>query len=306
MTIILNGTTGITTPAITDVVTGNVTYTGALTGGAGVVNLGSGQLVKDAAGNLGLGFTPSVWGGYGNVQLYGGNGLALSGYDQSLGVNYYSNAPGAYKYTSTGPAVRQAMYNGQYIWNIAPSGTAGNPITFAQAMTLDASGNLLVGTTSSTNPNPGFSVCVAGAGNTQAIIGHSTSSGSGQGYVVFVYNSGSIGSITQSGTTAVLYNTTSDYRLKTVIGPVADAGRRIDSLQPVEYEWKADGARTRGFLAHQFQEVYAGSVTGEKDAVDEDGKPKYQAMQASSSEVIADLVAEIQSLRKRLTALENK
>jgi hypothetical protein len=55
-------------------------------------------------------------------------------------------------------------------------------------------------------------------------------------------------------------------------------------------------------LAHQFQEVYAGSVSGTKDAVDVDGKPMYQAMQASSSEVIADLVAEIQSLRKRLAA----
>jgi hypothetical protein len=48
--------------------------------------------------------------------------------------------------------------------------------------------------------------------------------------------------------------------------------------------------------------VYAGSVTGSKDAVDTEGKPVYQAMQASSSEVIADLVAEIQSLRQRLAA----
>jgi hypothetical protein len=59
-------------------------------------------------------------------------------------------------------------------------------------------------------------------------------------------------------------------------------------------------------LAHKFQEVYADSVTGEKDAVDAEGKPVYQAMQASSPEVIADLVAEIQSLRKRLAALEAK
>ena len=68
----------------------------------------------------------------------------------------------------------------------------------------------------------------------------------------------------------------------------------------MEYEWKADGTRTRGFLAHKFQEVYPQSVTGAKDAVDADGNPVYQGMQAGSSEVIADLVAEIQSLRKRL------
>jgi hypothetical protein len=109
------------------------------------------------------------------------------------------------------------------------------------------------------------------------------------------------GSITSNGTITT-YNTTSDYRLKTVIGPVANAGQRIDALQPVEYTWNSNGSRTRGFLAHQFQEVYAGSVSGTKDAVDAEGKPMYQAMQASTSEVIADLVAEIQDLRKRLAA----
>jgi hypothetical protein len=46
-------------------------------------------------------------------------------------------------------------------------------------------------------------------------------------------------------------------------------------------------------------------VTGEKDAVDSDGNPKYQGMQASSAEVIANLVAEIQSLRQRVAALES-
>jgi hypothetical protein len=51
--------------------------------------------------------------------------------------------------------------------------------------------------------------------------------------------------------------------------------------------------------------VSPSSVNGEKDAVDAEGKPVYQAMQASSAEVIANLVAEIQSLRKRLAALES-
>jgi hypothetical protein len=55
----------------------------------------------------------------------------------------------------------------------------------------------------------------------------------------------------------------------------------------------------------QFQEVYAGSVSGTKDAVDAEGKPVYQSMQASTSEVIADLVAELQSLRARVASLES-
>ena len=111
--------------------------------------------------------------------------------------------------------------------------------------------------------------------------------------------SGQLGSITHNGS-GTAYNTTSDYRLKTVVGAVTGHGERLDALEPIEYIWNSNGSRTRGFLAHKFQEVYADSVSGTKDAVDADGKPIYQAMQASSSEVIADLVAEIKSLRKRL------
>jgi len=144
------------------------------------------------------------------------------------------------------------------------------------------------------------------AGGCTQFISHSTSDGSGDSYIEFGYNGTKIGSITQNGTTGVLYNITSDYRLKNVIGPVVGSGDRIDTLQPVEYEWKADGSRTRGFLAHDFQKVYAQSVTGEKDAVDEDGNPVYQNMQASTSEVIADLVAEIKDLRRRVAELESK
>ena len=143
-------------------------------------------------------------------------------------------------------------------------------------------------------------------GGSVGYISHSTADGSGDSYLEFGYNATKIGSITQNGTTGVLYNITSDYRLKNVIGPVVGSGERIDALEPVEYTWISDGSRTRGFLAHKFQEVYAGSVTGTKDALDADGNPRYQSMQASTSEVIADLVAEIKSLRIRIAVLEAK
>ena len=126
------------------------------------------------------------------------------------------------------------------------------------------------------------------------------------GDVVQFRRSGSaVGSVSVT-TLVTTYNTTSDYRLKTVIGPVVDSGQRIDALQPIEHIWNSNGSRTRGFLAHQFQEVYASSVTGKKDAVDDDGNPVYQSMQASTSEVIADLVAELQILRLRIAVLEAK
>ena len=180
---------------------------------------------------------------------------------------------------------------------------------------IDSSGNLLVGTTSlygrltisSTGTRTAGFIQTDNTDRTSLYIKNVYAQGAQSATMAQFINSADaeVGSI-KSTTTATLYNTTSDYRLKTVIGAVSGAGERIDALEPIEYTWKADGSHTRGFLAHKFQEVYAGSVSGEKDAVDAKGNPVYQAMQASSSEVIADLVAEIQSVRQRLAALETK
>jgi hypothetical protein len=307
--------------------------------------------------------------------------------------NYYYNGSN-YIYAANGAATRYHLVDGQHQWYTAPSGTAGNAITFTQAMTLDASGNLGIGTTS---PSAKFHVAASGSdpilfansgggsynsaiwqnnnsykmavgigggsvggnlqdtgyigtisnipftfqtnnteraridssGNllvggtavtntaklesffngstTNGVISNDTASAASAVYFGCSLNGTLIGSVQRVGSTsAVIYNTTSDYRLKTVIGAVSGSGERIDALQPVEYTWKADGLQTRGFLAHQFQDVYANSVSGIKDAVDAEANPVYQSMQAGTSEVIADLVAELQSLRKRLAALEAK
>lgn len=150
-------------------------------------------------------------------------------------------------------------------------------------------------------PNAGITLARSGVIN----IGN-TNQATGWGFQSFNRTGVQIGSVTQSGTTGVLYNTTSDYRLKEFKQTLAGAGERIDALKPTEFVWKSDNTLARGFFAHEFQEVYPDSVTGEKDAVSENGDPKYQVMQAGSAEVIADLVSEIQNLRKRVSALEAK
>ena len=135
-------------------------------------------------------------------------------------------------------------------------------------------------------------------------------------FLSFVSNSAEAGSITRTGQTAVVtYNTTSDYRLKKNQSPLTGSGEFIDALKPKTWEWVSGGKAT-GFIAHEFAEVSPLSVTGEKDATQEEEYinslgvkatrtvPLYQGMQASSSEVIANLVAELQSLRKRVALLE--
>jgi hypothetical protein len=140
-------------------------------------------------------------------------------------------------------------------------------------------------------------------------VNHTTGSTSGSTFVGFTYNSTFIGDIAQSGTTAVAYNTTSDYRLKNTITPMTGALAKVALLKPCTYKWNADGSDGQGFIAHELQAVVPDCVTGEKDAVDADGKPVYQGIDVSF--LVATLTAAIQeqqalitSLTTRITALE--
>jgi hypothetical protein len=163
-------------------------------------------------------------------------------------------------------------------------------------------GNVLIGTTTA-NGNLGANGLNIVSAETCIIV--QCTNASGQAMRFFSSTSTQAGYITVSGATAT-YNSASDYRLKDITGPVIDSGTFIDALKPKVGTWKSDGSKFVGFIAHEFAEVSPTSVQGKKDAVDSDGKPIYQGMQAGTAEVIANLVAELQSLRKRLAALEAK
>lgn len=111
------------------------------------------------------------------------------------------------------------------------------------------------------------------------------------------------GSITYNrGSGLVAYNTTSDYRAKKVNGECDNSGEIIDQL--TVYNGTMNGADVERpmLIAHEAQAIMPYAVTGEKDAVDDEGKPIYQQMDHSS--IVPLLLAEIKSLRARLDALE--
>jgi len=111
---------------------------------------GSQQAQLDTSGNLGLGVTPTAGvGDTRHIELPDGGVFRVQGAGGDLGANYYYDS--AYKYITSAAAVRMQMSAGAFKWYNAPSGTAGTAISFTQAMTLDASGNLGVGTTSPAN-----------------------------------------------------------------------------------------------------------------------------------------------------------
>jgi hypothetical protein len=109
----------------------------------------------DSSGNVGVGVTPSAsWNAaFKAIQIGSGNYLSIAAQNTaasrgSLLWNAIGSGDEAFVYRSTGDAANRFMIgSGFFAWYTAPSGTAGNPITFTQAMTLDASGNLLVGLT---------------------------------------------------------------------------------------------------------------------------------------------------------------
>jgi hypothetical protein len=135
------------------------------------------------------------------------------------------------------------------------------------------------------------------------IINHRTAVGTGNSYAEFTHNGVVIGSISQNGTTGVLYNIASDYRLKESVAPLSGGLARINALKPSIYKWKSDGSSGEGFLAHELAEVVPAAVTGEKDAVNEDGTIKSQGI--DMSRVVPILVAAIQELTAEVNALKN-
>ena len=322
--VLAGATSGSTTITPTDAVTATVTLpsTGGTlqTSGSGFTTNGvayasstsalttGSALVFDGT-NLGVGVTPSAWtsasvaqlGAKGSVWQYSGGSMHVS-------LNAYSVA-GSEKYIQSDTAADYYQYAGGHFFRTAASGTAGNAITWTTGMTLDSSGNVTIGNTTGTSyASKGFNI-LGGLSNSQMFIGHASGTNSGESYIIFTYNgsgaSGNIGSITQNGTTGVLYNLTSDYRLKN--NPVALTGAKdfVMALQPKTWDWWDDSGKGVGFIAHEFMEVAKYSGHGEKDEVDENGNPKYQSIQPSSSEVMANLVAFIQELSTLITAQQS-
>ena len=189
----------------------------------------------------------------------------------------------------------------------------GAAITFEPAGTerarIDTSGNLLVGKTSTANNATGF--YVAGSGNADhGMVNVARPPNTTMIQIVNSSGNTVVGQISQNGSNTT-YSTSSDYRLKENIAPMTGALSRVAALKPCVYTWKATGETDEGFIAHELAEVCPSAVTGEKDAVNEDGSIKPQGIDtsflvATLTAAIQELKAQNDELKARVATLEAK
>lgn len=291
---------------------------------------GAERMRIDSAGKVGIGAAPNA-----NAQLNVLGTLRVEGsgvLDTSLtigegrsGNGYaYIDLIGDTTYTdygvriirqNTGPNTGSevaARGTGAFTINCVDAGTMVFATSNTERARITSAGQFLVRTT---GVGTNAAMQVAAYNSTSfclALENHQSTTFGGMGIslnndataIAFYKSWSGVGNITITSTSTA-YNTSSDYRLKNIEGELTDSGSYIDALRPVQGTWKADGSKFIGLIAHEVQEVSQTKVvTGAKDEVDENGKPVYQGLDYSSAEIIANLIAEVQSLRKRVAQLE--
>lgn len=257
------------------------------------------------------------------VGLYGRAGFQSPGSGASAVISEAVAVRGEIVTDSAGSNISNAMA-GQFVTRANAGNITRNTAVYASArgggqnFSFFGDGGILqnaddaavgdaIPSASSGNTTPGIRLVKSGQMfssrvGSDAKLSLQTLSGSGSAVLAaFLWGSEVTGTIGQTSTTTS-YATSSDYRLGWKEGKteVADPGAFIDALQPYHFP----KAGKSGFIAHEFGAISPTSVIGEKDAVDENGEPIFQQMQASSDDVMANIIAELQSLRRRVAELE--
>ena len=236
---------------------------------------GSERLRVDASGNVGIGDsspdnTLHVNSGTGNIVA------KFESTDAGSFINLVDNSSGTFG---------------------ALIGAEGDDIVFspnnAERMRIDSSGNFLVGATS-VESSSGFDVNTY-AGGMKVNIGHNGSAANGDTYIAFRRTGTALGSITQVSSTGVAYNTTSDARLKDVTGE-ARGLEVINELNPVAYNWKADGKADEGLIAQEVLDVVPNAVSGSEEDM----------YQMDYSKLVTHLVKAVQEQQEQIESLTSE
>jgi len=274
-------------------------------------NVGSNALVVDSNGNVGIGAITID-------SLLHLEKNDLTAYDATATDGQVGVGPTIYL---ENPANNNATVGGQIVFGmrsteaqtrIGATGGSAPALTFgtldAERMRIDSSGNLLVNTTGEIRNANDLGISIEPEG--RIYLGRGASSG-GFAHLVFVNSNGVVGSVVTSGA-STSYVTSSDYRLKENITEITDGITRVKQLNPSRFNFIADPDKTvDGFIAHEVQDIVPEAVSGEKNAVDSDGKPEYQGVDYGRitpllTAALKEAIAKIEMLEARIAVLEAK
>jgi hypothetical protein len=293
------------------------------------------RMTLDASGSVGIGVVPSAWGGTQKSLQLPGNSVFAGGNDVGtiVGNNMYWDGS-AYKYIATAAANMLQFSAGSYLFRQALSGTAGNPITFTTAMTLDASGDVGIGLTNGNhrlqvlNDKANFAVTKftsTSAATTEYGISLNLTNDPNDATRYFLYCAGGVtgraiiyanGNIANTNNS---YTAISDLKLKENI---VDAGSQWDDIKALrvrKYSFKEENASEPTQIGVIAQEVEAAGMSGlvyetaDQDTA-EDGSfvdtgevtkiMKYSILYMKAVKALQEAMERIESLETRIEALE--
>ena len=210
---VLAGSANMTFDGTSMTLGGNPTLSAGTANGVTYLNgskvLTSGGALVFNGTNLGVGLTPnSIWSSAKAIQINSGMTLMADSLNAYISKNNYFNGTN-WIYSTTGAASYYAQDTGTHQWHTAASGTAGNTISFTQAMTLDASGNLGIGTTSPTAIGASYGTIDIRGTNGGGINVGTTSTNTGS-----IYGNASGITIQANGATGLFFYSNSTERLR--------------------------------------------------------------------------------------------
>lgn len=291
---------------------GNAGNYSANIGTTTATNLGFGtndtlRMLLDSSGNLGVGTaSPSVKLDIRGIAHFfsGSSGtfnhinIGRTGSEARIGVAAATND--FLTGVTAGDSVFYSVSTGNSWYGTASSGAAIFSTNNTERARITSGGDFLVGTTTLAGA-AGISFQTGGTTGL-ALINNNNAAATGYVFSSFRRSGVEIGSITQNGTTAVLFNTTSDRRLKENIVSAPSASDVIDAIEIVSHDWKAapDEHVTYGVIAQDLALVAPQAVL-QGDNSDEIEK----VWGVDYSKLVPILIKELQSLRARVATLEN-
>jgi hypothetical protein len=269
-------------------------------------------LLLDSSGNVGIGVTPKSWAsGYRALQI----GIYSALTDSQGGATYLTNnayfdsVDSRWEYITNNRVVRydQDTADGGHKWYSAGSGAVNAAITWGNPlMTLDASGNLLVGTTDATQTS-GVGTKILGSGLGPYVVNPAIANSAlaytmySTGATAYRFYVGWAGTVFATNT---VISAISDARLKENVQNLDVGLNEILALKPRKFDWKAGKGKDikgdRGFIAQEFETVFPNLIDEWADPAPE-GEAPYKSVR---QDLIPVLVKAIQELAAEVNALK--